>query len=1011
MGLLDRIRRRPTVPDDDFSPMTGFRLEYGDETRFIADAETISAMRDGMAQRSAQEQFYVLDLLVDDGRAVTLPDGFVVPAEVLAQLDDGDATALRLPPRFVGAARTAVHRFTSSPDFRVDIELQVGAHPEPARRRGPVVHVGGQTYRLSVPMLQTLSAIETHAALPRTARTETENVRLVAQLQAARELASSDDPAVADPGFDVPLGPLDRFTTVVPDVVGLVVEPQPDGSLAVEPDLGPSVDRDRVQTRWHQVDRLTSDDGSPSAQDAASAVLRVDDTLVLLEPKQLSGVQEVRSLPHIPADEVPTFLRAPGSFFDPELVDVDVRFSIRVAGLGIIAPVTFTEAESSGLDWFAQQDAVAPPETLAEVARSAEDQSEVEQVVSDAWSRGDEVARVGEQLVDLSDRSRVAEALEASRRRIEALEIPEPVPDDLSASANQVAEPESARVTVGMHIIDAVDVADAVRERARTVRPTAPVDYASLRRDPFPHQREGIEWMTGLMQSALADEPDLGPVRVQGAVLADDMGLGKTFMTLVALAEARRVSTTAGLPLLPTLAVMPVALLENWLQEIQSTFGSQHGPFDDVVVLQGSGLADYRMRGAARETTARLDDLDDQGMVREDRIHASLRLGAGWKEARLDRPGVLVLTTYETLRRYQVSLGAVEWGVVVFDEAQATKNPEILTTRAAKALNARFKLLATGTPVENSLRDIWSLVDTAQPGLLGTWAQFQETWVSPMAAADRGEHERLGRALREAIGRFMLRRVKEDHLTDLPPKHVHEYPTAMPPVQVQAYDDALVRHTARRGTKGAALKTLHELAAVSLHPGLLSGSLSGGGGAAANSARTLVAVEVILDDVRSRGEKAIVFAKTKELQRAFAVWLSQRYGTRVEIVNGDTAATGRGETRIAKIRAFEAVEGFNVIIMSPLAVGVGLTVVGANHAIHLERHWNPAKEAQATDRVYRIGQRRDVHVHYPMALHPTVDSFDVNLGRLLQSKVALKDAVVVPQEVTQGELEAALGLG
>ncbi|MBO0898938.1 hypothetical protein J1G44_06135 [Cellulomonas sp. zg-ZUI199] len=96
--------------------------------------------------------------------------------------------------------------------------------------------------------------------------------------------------------------------------------------------------------------------------------------------------------------------------------------------------------------------------------------------------------------------------------------------------------------------------------------------------------------------------------------------------------------------------------------------------------------------------------------------------------------------------------------------------------------------------------------------------------------------------------------------------------------------------------------------------------------------------------------------------------------------------------------------------MSPLAVGVGLTVVGANHAIHLKRHWNPAKEAQATDRIYRVGQTREVHVHYPIALHPDVESFDLNLDRLLRSKVALRDAVVVPREVTQEELERALGL-
>ncbi|MBO0919791.1 SWF/SNF helicase family protein [Cellulomonas sp. zg-ZUI222] len=161
---------------------------------------------------------------------------------------------------------------------------------------------------------------------------------------------------------------------------------------------------------------------------------------------------------------------------------------------------------------------------------------------------------------------------------------------------------------------------------------------------------------------------------------------------------------------------------------------------------------------------------------------------------------------------------------------------------------------------------------------------------------------------------------------------------------------------ARAGAKGAALKTLHELSATSLHPGLLTGRLDADPRRVDESARTLVTVRTVLDQVRAAGEKAIVFAKTKDVQRALALWLREIYGLRVDIVNGDTPATGTGDTRLAKIRAFEAVPGFNVIVMSPLAVGVGLTVVGANHAIHLERHWNPAKEAQATDRIHRIGQ-------------------------------------------------------
>lgn len=1004
MGLIDRIRnRRATVPDDDFSPAPGFRVDYGEETRFVTDAESFALMQEGRAQRIPQEQFYVLDALVDEGKAARLGDGFAVPAEELALLADDDAAVLDLPPRFVGEVHAEVRRWTAHPEFGIDLDLQVGAYPEAPRRRGPVVRVGGRLHRTSLPLLRALRAVEDHGALPPGTRSETDNVRLIAEIQQAQRLAVSGRSDVRDEHFRVSLGALDSFTTVTPRSVGLLVEPQADGSLVVEPDLGPEVDRSLVAKRWHQLDRpgrQETEDAPPQA-----AVLRAGDTLVLLEPEQVAGVREVRRRPRVPADQVRRLYEAPGSFYDPAVVDVDIRFSVRVAGLGVIAPLSFNDAAQSGVDWFPKTTSVSPPAVLGTAARDAAHHDDIERTVAAAWEGGESVVPVGQALVDVSDRTLVQEALDASRRRIDALGLTEAA----AAPAAEGSEPTGPLVTVGLHILDTTDAADRLRERALAATPLGPIDEAALRRKPFPHQTTGIEWMTGLMQAALTTVPQEAS-RIQGALLADDMGLGKTFMTLAALAEAQRPLREQGREVLPTLAVMPVALLENWLQEITATFGTPRGPFDDVVVLQGPGLADYRLRGATRETAASADDLDEHGMVREDRIHTALRVGEGWREARLDRPGVLVLTTYETLRRYQVSLGIVDWGVVVLDEAQATKNPEILATRAAKGLKARFKLLATGTPVENSLRDFWSLVDTAQPGLLGTWAHFQETWVKPMQAASGAEHERLGRALRDAVGPFMLRRIKEDHLVDLPPKHVHEYPQLMPPVQVAAYDDALAGHRARAGTKGAAFKTLHELSAASLHPGLLTGTLDGDPRRIEESARTLVTVRGVLDRVRAADEKAIVFAKTKEVQRALALWLRDVYGLRVDIVNGDTPATGTGDTRLAKIRSFEAAAGFNVIVMSPLAVGVGLTVVGANHAIHLERHWNPAKEAQATDRIHRIGQTREVHVHYPIALHPDVDSFDINLDRLLRSKVALKDAVVMPQEVGQEELERALGL-
>lgn len=139
---------------------------------------------------------------------------------------------------------------------------------------------------------------------------------------------------------------------------------------------------------------------------------------------------------------------------------------------------------------------------------------------------------------------------------------------------------------------------------------------------------------------------------------------------------------------------------------------------------------------------------------------------------------------------------------------------------------------------------------------------------------------------------------------------------------------------------------------------------------------------------------------------------AEAYGLNIHIINGDTAAVQQKQdvlTRKTMIEQFEATVGFNIIIMSPVAAGVGLTVVGANHVIHVERHWNPAKEAQATDRVYRIGQQKDVYVHLPAALHPQFDSFDVHLDRLLNGKLMIKDAVVTPEPVDEKSMVASLG--
>ena len=545
--------------------------------------------------------------------------------------------------------------------------------------------------------------------------------------------------------------------------------------------------------------------------------------------------------------------------------------------------------------------------------------------------------------------------------------------------------------------------------------------------------------MLKLLNVALHEDPE-DLYRLQGGLLADDMGLGKTYMTLVAVGEYLQRQRSQGQAEKPILVVAPLSLLENWEDEVAKTYNTV--PFRDLVVLQaGRNLKDFRIQGAERESVQLASFADEDDMLDEQSIRYALAIGPEAGMHRLDMDRRLVLTTYQTLRDYQFSLCRIDWGMVIFDEAQNIKNPNTLQTRAAKGLKADFKLLATGTPVENSLGDFWCLLDTAQPGLLGSWQHYRDSWIKPILNAEESERDQvraqIGEQLRHTVGTFMLRRVKEDQLKGLPSKTIcggveqvdspqqryhPELGRVMSGMQLQAYDAVLDDYRSRKATtdnmQGAALAALSRLRSISLHPRLddeteLYSQDAKQARLLMQESGKLTIVLQLLEQIRSQHEKVILFMMTKRLQRVLKLWLDQIYSLDIAIINGDTkAVASKAEdlTRKKLISQFEAKPGFNVLIMSPVAAGVGLTVVGANHVIHLERHWNPAKEAQASDRVYRIGQQKPVFIHLPTLTHPQYDAFDVHLDRLLRGKLMLKDAVVTPEAVSERELSRAMGL-
>jgi hypothetical protein len=480
----------------------------------------------------------------------------------------------------------------------------------------------------------------------------------------------------------------------------------------------------------------------------------------------------------------------------------------------------------------------------------------------------------------------------------------------------------------------------------------------SLRTSPKPHQVEGLRWLQEHWISGS-----------RGALLADDMGLGKTLQALAFLAWLRQGMSKGRIEPLPFLVVAPTGLLKNWEQECDQHLAPPR--LGDLFRAWGTELRRWR--------TGNGRDID----TGEPALEFPPSLAAGW-----------AVTTYETLRDYQHSFAAVRFAAVVYDEAQKIKTPGSLMTEAAKAMNADFTLVMTGTPIENRLSDLWCLVDTAQPGLLEDLRGFSQHYERNPKSRDLEQlNEGLTRPTKQGGPPVLLRRMKDDHLEGLPAKEEHVDEEQMPEVQATAYRQAV--QTGRGDANpGAMLKTLHALRSVSLHPFHLP---DGGSDEdyVAQSARLARAIGQ-LDRIHERQEKALVFLESLDMQGYLSVLIQRRYRLPEPpmIINGQVSGPARQE----RVNRFQSRFGFDVLILSPRAGGVGITLTAANHVIHLSRWWNPAVEHQCTDRVYRIGQDKKVFVYLPQARHPEYGehSFDARLHELLGRKRVLSRSMLAP---------------
>ena len=443
-----------------------------------------------------------------------------------------------------------------------------------------------------------------------------------------------------------------------------------------------------------------------------------------------------------------------------------------------------------------------------------------------------------------------------------------------------------------------------------------------------PYQQVGVRWLYLLTQLGL------------GACLADDMGLGKTIQVLSLLLVLKREKKHSR----PSLLVAPASLLANWAEE-----ALRFAPSLRLIIAHPSAMPAADLRAL---DTKRLNDVD------------------------------LVITSYGSLLRVPL-LESVDWHLAIIDEAQAIKNPGAKQTRQVKKLKAAARIALTGTPVENRLSDLWSIFDFTNPGLLGSdrvFAQF---------AKQLAKTEHFG-PLRTLVQPYILRRLKTDKrvITDLPDKTEIKAWCHLSPTQAALYQRAIkelrsaLEDAEGISRKGVVLSFLMRFKQICNHPSQWLGD----GAWNADDSGKFARLRELAEIIAAKQEKVLVFTQFRETTEPLAAFLGSIFGRAGLVLHGGTPVA----TRRNLVKRFQEDELTPFFVLSLKAGGAGLNLTAASHVIHFDRWWNPAVENQATDRAFRIGQRKSVLVHKFICRGTIEDHID----QLIESKQQLVKGVL-----------------
>jgi non-specific serine/threonine protein kinase len=475
----------------------------------------------------------------------------------------------------------------------------------------------------------------------------------------------------------------------------------------------------------------------------------------------------------------------------------------------------------------------------------------------------------------------------------------------------------------------------------------APKGFAGKLR---PYQERGLSWLSFLHQLGM------------GACLADDMGLGKTVQLLALLMlERQSLGKKTNQQHAPTLLVCPMSVVGNWQRE-----ASRFAPSLKVQVHHGA------------------ERLTDKEFVEE------------------AQKADLVVTTYGLATRDQALLSEITWGRLVLDEAQNIKNPDTKQTKAIRSFAVQSRIALTGTPVENRLSELWSIMEFLNPGLLGSASNFGKQFSTPI---ERYRDKEKATLLKQLTQPFILRRLKTDKsiIQDLPEKIEMKVFCNLTSEQASLYQavvDEMMQKIEKSEEKsierkGMVLATLMKLKQVCNHPVQM---LQDGSSVAERSGK-LARLEELIEEILAAGDRVLCFTQFAEMGKMLKIHLQEKFGCEILFLQGSTSKKARDEM----VARFQSANGPSIFILSLKAGGVGLNLTAAQHVIHFDRWWNPAVEAQATDRAFRIGQTKNVQVRKFVCIGTIEEKIDL----LIEQKKELADNIVGTGEGWLTELSNA----